>query len=309
MIPRPDLLWQTRRWKRTTSRGSITCSLRWPWSSIIHSSATPRRSTGAAGAWKSYNRSATGIFSQITVDHRRYDKIAGPIVLATRLLYFGRIGRDADRFRIFGGGTDLIRGNTSGSYRRGECLNSSGTNTNGSQSSTGCAELDRLVGTQVGVATAEIRFPILTPAMHFVPQGFPPIEGAFYYDIGAVWMELGSEMEPRARGRSGECTHAAPGLRRRDSAERVWLCCGPDRLCHSAGSPRGEGALGPEPGPGVLRTGRGKTRSSFPSFTSPLPRFPASPLFSAGASPHHNSVARHPPALRGMQRQGRPRNG
>ena len=39
------------------------------------------------------------------------------------LLYFGRIGRDADEFRIFAGSTDLIRGNTSGSYRRNECRN------------------------------------------------------------------------------------------------------------------------------------------------------------------------------------------
>jgi hypothetical protein len=123
-------------------------------------------------------------FSQITVDHRRYDKIAGPIVLATRLLYFGRIGRDADRFRIFGGSTDLIRGNTSGSYRDKECRSSTDVNT-----STGCVELDRLVGTSLGVGTAELRFPILTPAMHFVPQGFPPIEGAIFYDIGVVWDE------------------------------------------------------------------------------------------------------------------------
>ena len=36
-------------------------------------------------------------FSQVTADYRRYDGIVGPIVLASRLLYFGRIGRDADR--------------------------------------------------------------------------------------------------------------------------------------------------------------------------------------------------------------------
>jgi Tol biopolymer transport system component len=121
-------------------------------------------------------------FSQVTADYRRYDKIVGPVVLATRVLYFGRIGRDAERFRIFGGSTDLIRGNTSGSYRRNECLNSEDANTE-----TGCAELDRLVGTQIGVGSAEIRFPILTPALGFLPQGFPPIEGALFYDIGMTW--------------------------------------------------------------------------------------------------------------------------
>jgi Tol biopolymer transport system component len=123
-------------------------------------------------------------FSQVTADYRRYDQIVGPLVFATRAFYFGRIGRDAEKFRIFGGSTELIRGNTSGSYRRNECLNTSDINTE-----TGCAELDRLVGTQVGVASAEIRFPLLTPQMGFLPNGFPPIEGAIFYDIGLAWDE------------------------------------------------------------------------------------------------------------------------
>jgi Tol biopolymer transport system component len=123
-------------------------------------------------------------FSQVTADYRRYDKIVGPVTFASRLLYFGRIGRDAERFRIFGGSTELIRGNTSGSYRRNECLNAADAGTQ-----TGCAELDRLVGTQIGVVSAEIRFPILTPSFGFMPQGFPPIEGAIFYDMGLTWDE------------------------------------------------------------------------------------------------------------------------
>ncbi|MEO7137628.1 MAG: BamA/TamA family outer membrane protein [Gemmatimonadales bacterium] len=121
-------------------------------------------------------------FSQVTADYRRYDGLVGPIVFASRLLYFGRLGRDAARFRLFGGSTELIRGNTSGSYRRNECVNA---NDPGTQ--TGCAELDRLVGTQIGVASAELRFPILTPQFGFLPDGFPPIEGAIFYDIGLTW--------------------------------------------------------------------------------------------------------------------------
>jgi len=121
-------------------------------------------------------------FTQVTADYRRYDKLVGPVVLASRLLYFGRIGRDADEFRIFGGNTELIRGNTSGSYRRNECLDA---NDPGTQS--GCVELDRLIGTQLGLVSAEIRFPILTPAFGFVPRGFPPLEGALFYDVGLTW--------------------------------------------------------------------------------------------------------------------------
>ena len=120
-------------------------------------------------------------FSQVTADYRRYDKIVGPIVLATRALYFGRIGRDADQFLIFAGSTDLIRGNTSGSYRRNECRNSNDAGTQ-----TGCAELDRLVGTQIGVGSVELRFPILNPSFG-LPAVIPPIEGALFYDIGVAW--------------------------------------------------------------------------------------------------------------------------
>jgi Tol biopolymer transport system component len=120
-------------------------------------------------------------FSQVTADYRRYDQIIGPIVLATRALYFGRIGRSADEFKVFAGSTDLIRGNTSGSYRRNECLNANDTNTE-----TGCAALDRLVGTQIGVGSVELRFPILNPSFG-LPAAFPPIEGALFYDIGLAW--------------------------------------------------------------------------------------------------------------------------
>jgi hypothetical protein len=120
-------------------------------------------------------------FSQVTADYRRYDRILGPLVLATRVLYFGRIGADAREFRIFAGSTDLIRGNTSGSYRRNECLAADDPG-----SETGCSELDRLIGTQIGVGSVELRFPILNPSFG-VPAAFPPLEGAFFYDIGLAW--------------------------------------------------------------------------------------------------------------------------
>jgi Tol biopolymer transport system component len=120
-------------------------------------------------------------YFQGLVDYRRYDRLIGPFTFATRVLYFGRMGRDADRFRLFLGNTELIRGNTSGSYYRNECrVTVAGTY-------TGCVELDRLVGTQLAVGNAELRFPILNASLGFVPIGFPPIEGALFYDIGIAW--------------------------------------------------------------------------------------------------------------------------
>ncbi|HTS89026.1 MAG TPA: BamA/TamA family outer membrane protein, partial [Gemmatimonadales bacterium] len=115
------------------------------------------------------------------VDYRRYDHLLGPLTLATRALYFGRVGRDAYRFPVYIGDPDLLRGHTSGSYYNNECAVTQ------SNTLTGCDALDRLVGTQIAVGNAELRFPILTPSMHFVPTGFPPIEGALFYDIGVAW--------------------------------------------------------------------------------------------------------------------------
>lgn len=122
----------------------------------------------AIGSWQ---------FTQGLADIRRYDGLAGPILLATRFLYYGQFGRDAGRtFNAYLGSTSLVRGYTSGSFFRNECA---GFAT--------CTELNRLVGSQIAVATAEIRFPILSPAFGFVPPGVPPIEGAVWGDVGIAW--------------------------------------------------------------------------------------------------------------------------
>lgn len=122
-------------------------------------------------------------FTQGLADYRRYDRLVGPFRLATRGLYFGRFGRDAANFFFFGGSTDLIRGYTYGSFDRLEC---SPANPN---VTTDCRQFDALVGTQVAVASAELRFPLLYGALGFLPIGFPMIEGAVFYDIGMVWDE------------------------------------------------------------------------------------------------------------------------
>jgi Tol biopolymer transport system component len=123
-------------------------------------------------------------FTTASVDYRRYDQLPGPFVLATRGLYFGRMGRDADEFQIFLGSSDLLRGHTSGSYFRNEC----NTTTADQGSLTGCGELDQLIGTQIAVANVELRFPVLNSQMfHWLPLGFPPVEGALFYDVGLAW--------------------------------------------------------------------------------------------------------------------------
>ena len=127
----------------------------------------------AFGSWR---------FTAGLVDYRRYIFVR-PFTLAVRGLMFGRFGRDADRFPVFLGGTDLIRGYTSGSFRNHECV---AATQQGSQS--GCAELDQLIGSKIAVGNVELRFPLTRSlVLGFLPVGFPPIEGAIFYDIGMAW--------------------------------------------------------------------------------------------------------------------------
>jgi len=127
----------------------------------------------AFGSWQ---------FTAGQVDYRRYIFFR-PFTIAVRGLMFGRFGRDADRFPVFLGSTELIRGYTSGSFRNHECVANLQSN-----SQTGCAQLDQLIGSKIAVGNVELRFPLTRSlVLGFLPVGFPPIEGALFYDIGIAW--------------------------------------------------------------------------------------------------------------------------
>jgi len=130
-------------------------------------------------------------FTAGLLDYRRY-LFARPFTLAMRGLFFGRAGRDADLFPIFLGSNELIRGYTAGSFRTNECV-APVTVT----SRTGCAELDQLIGSRVAVANIELRFPLTRSlVLGFLPIGFPPIEGAVFFDAGLAWNTLCSGNGP-----------------------------------------------------------------------------------------------------------------
>jgi outer membrane protein assembly factor BamA len=136
----------------------------------------------AIGGWK---------FTGALADVRRYF-FARPFTLAFRGLFYGRFGRDAGQFPVLLGNPDLIRGYTAGSLIRHECYQriidiapliggAAGLN-------TGCADLDQLIGSRVGIANVELRFPLTRSlALGFLPVSLPPIEGAIFYDVGLAW--------------------------------------------------------------------------------------------------------------------------
>jgi len=123
-------------------------------------------------------------YTQVLGDYRRYDLIKYPFTFATRLLTLDRFGRDGDLFPVFLGSTDLVRGYTFGSYDASMCTASRA----GIPSATGCPELDQLIGSRIAVFNAEFRFQLVRNlTLGFLPVGFPPIEGALWYDAGIAW--------------------------------------------------------------------------------------------------------------------------
>ncbi|HYX82351.1 MAG TPA: BamA/TamA family outer membrane protein [Gemmatimonadales bacterium] len=127
----------------------------------------------AFGSWQ---------FTAGLVDYRRY-LFFRPFTIALRGMMFGRFGQDADRFPVFLGSPDLIRGYTAGSFRNHECRSSQQTSTQ-----TRCADIDQMIGSKIAVGNVELRFPLTRSlVLGFLPVGFPPIEGAIFYDIGMAW--------------------------------------------------------------------------------------------------------------------------
>ena len=121
-------------------------------------------------------------FLNYVADYRRY-LFARPFTLAFRTLLYGNTGRDAGLFPIFLGSTELVRGYTSGSLLKHECVTGPG-----SPGYTGCQVLDQLIGSKIAVGNVELRFPLTRSlVLGFLPVGLPPIEGALFYDAGVAW--------------------------------------------------------------------------------------------------------------------------
>jgi Tol biopolymer transport system component len=120
-------------------------------------------------------------YSGALADFRNYWMFKRPFTFAVRGMYYGRFGSDAEDMRLpalFIGYPGLVRGYDSGSFEPSECEITA---------SSSCAVFDRLIGSRVAVANAELRFPLWGAFGGDNFYGPLPVEMAFFADAGKTW--------------------------------------------------------------------------------------------------------------------------
>jgi hypothetical protein len=127
-------------------------------------------------------------YTTALADYRRYFQIARKLSLAGRLMHYGRYGGDARDQRlqdIFLGYPSLVRGYTPGSFTVNDCppdVNVTGE----------CPAFDRLIGSRMAVANAEVRIPLLGFLGVIPSRSLPPVELAPFFDAGIAWDRTGN---------------------------------------------------------------------------------------------------------------------
>jgi Tol biopolymer transport system component len=118
------------------------------------------------------------------IDYRRYIMPARPFTLAARVTHYGRYGKDGEDPRLqplFLGYPGLVRGYSYGSFNASEC-HPTVTDPNG------CPVFDRLLGSRVVVASAELRFPFFGAlGIGSGYYGVFPVDFVAFGDGGLAW--------------------------------------------------------------------------------------------------------------------------
>ncbi|HTD69615.1 MAG TPA: basic secretory protein-like protein [Gemmatimonadales bacterium] len=118
-------------------------------------------------------------------DYRRYLMPVRPWTIAARLLHVGRYGRDAEDPRLgplFLGYPGLVRGYDNGSFDPNECP--------AATTPSGCPVFDRLLGSRMLLANAELRFPLFgVLGIGGGYYGAFPLEAAIFADAGVAWTQ------------------------------------------------------------------------------------------------------------------------
>jgi len=125
-------------------------------------------------------------FQSLLADYRKY-MFFKPFTLAVRGLHYGMYGKDAESDRmgaLFIGDGSLVRGYSYESFSNADCVSSG----SGELAGSSCPQFDRLVGSRVAVANAELRIPLFgTRGFGLISSPLPPIEIAPFVDAGVAW--------------------------------------------------------------------------------------------------------------------------
>jgi Tol biopolymer transport system component len=120
-------------------------------------------------------------YSGVLVDFRRYFMPVRPVTFAVRGLHYGRYGADAEDSRLsplYLGYPSLVRGYDVNSFDASECFEGGAVT---------CASFDRLFGSRMLIAGAELRAPLLGLFSRRSLYGPLPIEVGVFGDAGVTW--------------------------------------------------------------------------------------------------------------------------
>jgi Tol biopolymer transport system component len=125
-------------------------------------------------------------YQTLLVDYRKY-LFMKPFTLAVRGMHYGMYGKDAESDRIgalFVGDGSLVRGYSYDSFNNNDCTSSG----SGALAGSTCPQFDRLVGSRLALANAELRIPLFgTSGFGLISSPLPPIEIAPFVDAGVAW--------------------------------------------------------------------------------------------------------------------------
>ncbi|MFT5141580.1 MAG: Tol biopolymer transport system component [Rhodothermales bacterium] len=130
-------------------------------------------------------------FVRATIDYRRYIQLM-PVTLAFRGLHVGNYGAKSsaaggaenlftEEYLGYANSRGFLRGYSFSSFNAEECtLSATGS----------CAEIDRLRGSRMALASAELRIPVLgTEQFGLINFPYLPTEITFFADAGVAWTD------------------------------------------------------------------------------------------------------------------------
>ena len=126
------------------------------------------------------------VYGSALADYRKYFFMR-PLTMAFRGLHYGRYGRDSDdstrMYPLFLGEETIMRGYGYGSITAEECVASQASGLRG-----GCPAFSRLLGSRLGLFSAELRIPVFgVPEYGLINFPYLPLTVSPFFDAGEAW--------------------------------------------------------------------------------------------------------------------------